>query len=160
MATHDLEILDAEDLPRLMRWFPDAASTELWSGSFVRFPFDRQSFEEDLRITEIASYTLKVGNALIGFGQFYGRYGRVHLARLAINPAYRGSGWGRVLVNELMSEGSQALALSECGLFVFEDNLPAVACYLALGFERSDCPDGEVLGGRAIYMTRPLEARG
>ncbi len=155
---HQLVDFDAADLARLMAWFPDAQSAELWSGPSLRYPFDSRTFGEDLRLDQVATYALKLGDELIGFGQIYERYGRIHLARLAVSPDRRGKGWGRILVDELLRAGRKAFDSDEYGLFVYGDNVPAVACYRAMGFDDSRCPEADALGSRAIYMTRPVDA--
>jgi hypothetical protein len=63
-----------DDFEKLMTWFPDAASVDLWGGPNFRYPFTDASGQ------------------LAAFGQSYERTGRGHLARLISNPKMRRQG--------------------------------------------------------------------
>ena len=108
-----------------------------------------------MRWQEVSSWSLvdEPGD-MVGFGQFYQRYGRMHLARLAVSPERRGQGVGRALVDAIMRVAAEDLGLDDYGLYVYTDNDAAIRCYRAAGFRQARLPEGEVLGGRAIYMTR------
>lgn len=141
----------------LMTWFPDRPSCERWGGPHFRFPFTRATFVEDTRRDEMPPFSL-VGESgeLLGFGQYYLRAGRCHLARLAVAPDHRGRGLGARLVRELGAVGCERLAVDDCGLFVMEDNAPAVRLYERLGFAVLPYPEeGFELPG-AVYMTASM----
>lgn len=149
------------DVDALMRWFPDERSTREWGGPFVRYPFDAASFREDLRWASVASMVQRdETDDLLAFGQYYARYDRMHLARLAVNPTLRGRGLGRDFISRLMQVAQADMALAEFSLFVYRDNERACRCYASLGFCPAPYPDGAPLGGEAIYMTRPANRPG
>ena len=85
------------------------------------------------------------------------RYGRSHLARLVANPSMRGQGVGRKLLEMMISVAGKEQDVEEMALFVYKDNEPAYRCYLALGFEVKDYPEGASLRDVCFYMTRPVD---
>jgi ribosomal protein S18 acetylase RimI-like enzyme len=149
----------ASDVDVLMRWFPTADATAQWGGPRFRFPFTRQSFLEDCHWASMASYVQREGDELLAFGQFYERYGRINLARLAVDPGRRGEGHGGRLVRALLDESKRHLDNSEYSLFVYRDNEPALRCYRAAGFRVSRYPEGAPLADECYYLTRPVERR-
>ncbi|OHU84988.1 MULTISPECIES: GNAT family N-acetyltransferase [Pseudoalteromonas] len=86
---------------QLMTWFNSRGDLLTWAGPNFRYPFDLNSFKADLRLTELDSLALQSSQGeLMAFGQYCLRSGCCHLARLAVNPAYR----GQRLVDRLLSE--------------------------------------------------------
>jgi ribosomal protein S18 acetylase RimI-like enzyme len=147
------------DVDALMSWFPTAVATARWGGPGFRFPFTRESFLEDCRWSSMPSYVLRSRDELLGFGQFYERYGRINLARLAVNPGRRGEGLGGRLVRALLDESRGHLDNGEYSLFVYRDNEPALRCYRSAGFEIAEYPEGAPLADECYYLTRPVGRR-
>lgn len=142
-------------LLELMSWFPDRESCEIWGGPDFRYPFTEASFVEDLHLDETAALCLLgEDDELLGFGQYYPREGRCHLARLVVPPHQRGRGLGRALITRLIEEGCADLGVGESSLFVLAHNEPAMRCYRGLGFEAAPYPGEmpEIEG--CIYMVR------
>jgi ribosomal protein S18 acetylase RimI-like enzyme len=134
-------------LPELMTWFPDAEQCRTWGGDF-RFPFTPESFREDSRIDEIASWSLVDDDAaLAAFGQCYVRLERCHFGRLAVSPSMRGSGLGTQLIRELTAWGLGEFGDRELSLFVKQSNERAHLLYLRLGFREVPYP-----GERSPFM--------
>ncbi len=128
-------------MAELMGWFPDAASADLWSGPFLRFPFTAATFREDLRLDQVDSWALlDDAGQLVGFGQVYERYGRNHLGRIAVHPDRRSQGIGHRLLAELMRKGALRPGCDEFGLYVYPDNDAALRCYRAAGFVEAPDP--------------------
>jgi ribosomal protein S18 acetylase RimI-like enzyme len=143
------------DIDELMTWFPDAHSTDIWGGPAFRYPFDRKSFREDCRWLEFSSYSLRNPDGeFVAFGQLGSRFERSHLARLVTHPDRRGQGVGRKLLERMIAAAKSESELNEVALFVYKNNEPACRCYLALGFEIQDYPDGAPLRDECYYMTR------
>ena len=90
------------------------------------------------------------------FGQLYERYRRINLARLIVHPDSRGNGVGKRLVSSLMDVGPRLFRCSEFSLFVFRNNVPALGCYLSMGFVIRDYPKGAPLPDQCYYLTRPV----
>jgi ribosomal protein S18 acetylase RimI-like enzyme len=125
-----------------MRWFPDRVACQTWGGLQFRFPFTEATFREDSRVDVLASWLLvDDGGALAGFGQYYLRVGRCHLARLAIAPDMRGRSLGQRLIRELCRRGAAALGVGSYSLFVLHENARARALYARLGFAVTDYPE-------------------
>jgi ribosomal protein S18 acetylase RimI-like enzyme len=137
----------------IMGWFPDRQSCTNWGGPAMRFPFTEESFLEDIHWGKLPSYCA-VGpeDELLGFGQFYEKLGRCHLARLAIAPEFRGRGLGKDFISSLMNISSNELGYSEFSLYVLEFNNAAVACYQSLGFRRADIPEAVIDLKDCIFM--------
>jgi len=148
---------NSSDIDELMTWFPDAHSVDIWGGPKFRFPFDRESFDADSRWQEFSSYCLRnPDDEFVAFGQLGSRYGRSHLARLISNPTLRRKGIGRKLIEAVIDRARVEQAYSEVGLFVYRNNTPAFQCYLSLGFEVQDYPEGAPLADVCYYLTRTV----
>ncbi len=125
----------------LKSWFPDKNSSYFWCGPGLRFPFSHESFLEDIHWEKMPSYSL-LDNAggFVGFGQYYEKAGRCHLARLVISPALRGHGHGQWFISQLIYIGTKDLNTNESSLFVVNHNEKALKCYGALGFKKENYP--------------------
>jgi len=140
-----------QHLKQMMSWFPDRHSCSIWAGPDFRYPYTDATFRQDMRL-HLPSYSmLDEKDELLGFGQYYLREGRCHLARLAIAPSHRGKALGEFLICELTAIGCRELSVDECSLFVLEFNLPAVTLYRRLGFRPAPYP-GEMPADCA-YLT-------
>ena len=136
----NLRRFDPVRLPELMTWFPDAEQCRIWGGDF-RFPFTPESFREDSRIDEIASWSfVSDDGALAAFGQCYVRLERCHFGRLAVSPSMRGGGLGTRLIRELTAWGLAEYGDRELSLFVNLGNEAARRLYLRLGFREVPYP--------------------
>ena len=108
----------------------------------MRFPFTQDSFLEDIHWGRMSSYcAISDEFGLVGFGQFYEKLGRCHLARLAIAPELRGQGLGKTFISSLMKFSADLVELNEFSLYVLERNKPAVCCYQSLGFRQAKAPE-------------------
>jgi ribosomal protein S18 acetylase RimI-like enzyme len=148
---------------QLKGWFPDRESAYFWCGPGLRVPFTDQTFLDDTHWERMPAYSLLDDQGqLSGFGQYYEKLGRCHLARLVIAPASRCRGLGRQFIARLMSIGRADLGVGECSLFVVNYNLRALRCYTALGFEKADHPPGHAVCSDLDFMIRrsaPLTER-
>lgn len=152
-----LEPAGEADIDELMTWFPDAHSVDIWGGPKFRFPFTRETFFADCRWRDFSSFCLQnPDKEFAAFGQLGSRYDRSHLARLIANPDMRGQGVGRKLMETMIEVARAEQDHEEIALFVYKDNEPAYQCYLALGFEVQEYPDGAPMAGKCFYLTRPV----
>jgi ribosomal protein S18 acetylase RimI-like enzyme len=141
---------------QIMPWFPTEHSCHVWGGREFRFPFTAETFLADSKLTSLSSYALIGESAeLYGFGQFYLRVGRCHLARLAVAPAHRSRGLGTQLIEMLQREGKKTLGVTQSSLFVHLTNTSAIALYERLGFTRSPYPEPGVANPNSLYMISP-----
>lgn len=147
------------EIDELMNWFPQAENIIVWGGPTFRFPFTRATFLEDIHWGRMASFSLKDRAAtLAAFGQLYERDGRIHLARLVVNPSMRGQGVGKRLISMLMDAGQARFSGSEFSLFVFRENTAAYECYKSMGFIVRKYPEDMPHGDVCYYLTRPAMA--
>lgn len=143
------------DIDELMTWFSDAESVDIWGGPKFRYPFDIESFHEDCRLREFATYCLRDAmGEFKAFGQLGLRYDRSHLARLAVHPEYRRQGVGRTLLEMMINVARERQACKEVGLFVYRHNQTAYRCYRAVGFNVQDYPASAPMADKCFYMTR------
>lgn len=148
-----------EHVLQMTHWFPSRESCIVWGGQVFRFPFTAETFLADCRWSELPSYALmKRSGELCGFGQYYLRAGRCHLARLAIAPSQRGRGCGTWLIENLMRIGTGELRVNECSLFVNVSNAAAIALYERLGFTRTPHPETTIESSTSHYMVKPSHA--
>lgn len=146
---------DIGHLSTLMSWFPDKESSYNWCGPGLRYPFTDETFQDDIQWGKMPTYSLLDSeNQLIGFGQYYEKYGRCHLARLVISPFHRSKGLGYGFINKLMEIGMADLGLSECSLFVVSSNDKALYCYRALNFKKADYPREQEYYNDINFMVR------
>jgi ribosomal protein S18 acetylase RimI-like enzyme len=145
----------------MMTWIKDERQLSAWAGPTFRYPFTRESFTQDLRLGDLASYcllgsTIAAANGpdqLLAFGQFYQRLNKCHLARLLVAPKQRGKGLAKVIIKLLSESGRQRLELAGDSLFVLPENLAAVRTYTWIGFEVVDYPRQHPMDDH-LYMIR------
>ena len=137
----------------LMSWFTNEKELADWSGPNFRFPYDFSSFSEDLKLNTFCSFALLSSdkNDVLAFGQYYQRIGRCHLARLIVNPTFRGQGIAAQLIQKIIKTGSKELNVIECSLFVFNHNKQAIKAYVKQGFSVVDYPEKLALDN-CLYM--------
>ncbi len=122
-------------MQQLSQWFQTSADAKIWGGPDFQYPCSQDVFEQQAKWQEIPSWGLVDDfGALLGFGQFYLRNQRCHLARLVVSPNKRGQGLGKMLVNALLAQGMLQLGCNEASLFVFRHNQGAYSLYKKLGF--------------------------
>lgn len=150
----------SEHLNTLRSWFPDQESARQWAGPDTRYPFTDATFAEDIRWCEMPAWSLlDEENQLTGFGQYYEKAGRCHLARLVVAPSNRSKGLGRLFVRELMKIGMQDLGVNQCSLFVMSSNQKALRCYESLNFVERPYPPGQQHIGDIIFMVFERDRR-
>ena len=158
-----LQSFDDSQLPELMSWFADRKACQLWGGPAFRFPFTEATFREDARLGSQPTWTLTDDrDALRGFGQYYLRVGRGHLARLAIAPSVRGRGYGSTLIHLLCHRAAAELGVDSFSLFVDAGNDGALRLYRRLGFSEQPYPESFPGLAGCVYMVTadmPDEAR-
>jgi ribosomal protein S18 acetylase RimI-like enzyme len=152
-----LAIATADEIDQLMDWFPDKRALTIWGGPSFRFPYSRETFHEDVRWNDLASFCLRdPGGNVVAFGQAYERVGRINLARLVVHADSRGQGVGRKLISLIMAAARGMFDLTEFSLFVYRDNVPAYECYKSMGFIVREYPEELSLGESIHYLTRPV----
>lgn len=127
---------------QLINWFEDLEQARRWGGPNFRFPCSVEEFAEQVNFKQMASYSLLDQNGtLVGFGQFYMRLNRYHLARLVIAPYARNQGLGKTLIRALLALTRTIGDGAGYSLFVMQENAAAIRCYESLGFEHAEYPE-------------------
>lgn len=134
----------AEELFQLKNWFTSAAALESWGGDGFYYPSLLPLFLQNLCRPASVAYSLLSNEQtqMLGFGQLCDRFGKHHLARLAIHPDHRGKGLSRVLICELLLKGLAA-EQRDFSLYVNKQNHIALHCYQQLGFSFAPQPEEE-----------------
>lgn len=125
---------DPNELAEVATWVNNQEETDYWCGGKVMFPIDLSQCIEAIEWNSAINRTIVVDQEVVAFGQILFRPGnRRHLARLIVHPGRRGSGFGKMLVGQLIDEAlsQNPIAIS---LFVDPHNERAIALYLKLGF--------------------------
>jgi RimJ/RimL family protein N-acetyltransferase len=139
-----LQAFGREDFQRLIEWAVSPEFLLQWAGPIFRFPLDIPQLEEYLAaagpkppsrvIFKAVSGTEVVGHIDLDMIDYRNRSGR--MSRVLVADAWRGRGAGRAMVQALLDLGFGELGLHRIDLFVFDFNLPAIACYEKAGFAR------------------------
>jgi ribosomal protein S18 acetylase RimI-like enzyme len=138
----------------IMGWLPDKESVVRWGSPYMRYPLREEAFFEDIYWDRMSARVARAEDGrLLGFGQFYGKLGRCHLARLIINPVFRGRGLGEAFIAALMKHSSEQLATQEFSLYVMTANKPAYNCYKNLGFKLAAYPHGDPHLEDCVFLT-------
>lgn len=122
------------DLDVVADWIGSERQARYWAGPRVTYPIDRERLPQQVEWSQALSFCLWSEGQTMGFGQILRKPARrLHLARLIVSPAHRGSGYGRALAVSLVD---QALARGPgvVSLNVFADNTAAVELYRRIGF--------------------------
>ena len=152
----ELDTVASDDVDEVMGWFVDAASVDIWGGPRFHFPFTRETFYEDCRWQDFATYCMRGNERLLAFGQLGDRYERAHLARLIAHPGMRGQGIGKQLIMLMLDKARESFDYPECGLFVYKYNKAAFHCYRSVGFEVQDYPANAPMQDKCFYLTREM----
>ncbi|SDR86415.1 N-acetyltransferase [Opitutus sp. GAS368] len=120
-----------------LSWTPEDDALRRWAGPSTRCPATPESLWTDINHADTTAFAFgSPGHGLVGFGQVRFReqtYG--HLARIIVSPHHRGLGLGRALCTALMREALKLHpTITGYSLYVFPDNLNAIALYRSLGF--------------------------
>jgi ribosomal protein S18 acetylase RimI-like enzyme len=136
-------------------WFSNFQAIYTWGGPNMTYPMSDDNFVKYLTEDHIKSFCLlNDKQQLVAFGQYYRRLEHHHLCRLAVNPKYRGQGFSKILITEILEQAFIAKPAKGASLFVFKDNIVAYNCYQSLGFIETDYPEEPFPGDmqNCVYM--------
>ena len=105
---------------------------------------DRSKFSaSEIGFGEGNIFSLVIEEQLVAFGQLIRKNSqRGHLARLIVNPALRGKGYGETLVRALLARARKD-SFERVTLNVDVANGPALSLYAKLGFADAQRPSNE-----------------
>ncbi len=140
MKKTDLKIrpLELKDLEEVL-WIEECSFRPPWSrGTFL------SELEGENRYYVVVEKESKV----LGYAGFYYFFEEGHITTMAVAPAWRRKGLGKLLLNHLI-EKARELGLKSLSLEVRESNLIAQKMYQNFGFR--------MIARRKRYYVQPLE---
>jgi ribosomal protein S18 acetylase RimI-like enzyme len=141
-------------LSEMMGWFNTENELRDWGGPNFRYPFNSNTFIEDLDLNSISGFTLSsIDSEFRAFGQCYNRLNRCHLGRLAVSPNQRGKGIIIDLMDLLSEYGFREFSVSSMSLFVVPHNRAAIKAYKNYGFQFTEYP-GKMPMKDCFYMVK------
>jgi ribosomal protein S18 acetylase RimI-like enzyme len=122
-------------------WVTSAAEATRWAG-LADWPVPPAVFAEWHAEPDVVPFLL-IGDTgePVGYGELWEDEAEAELARLVVDPEWRGRGNGRALVGALVTEARRR-GFDEIWLRVVPDNETAIRCYHGAGFVRAS-PDEE-----------------
>jgi ribosomal protein S18 acetylase RimI-like enzyme len=122
------------DLETIISWISDESACKIWAGPKVKFPLSIESLSKDIEFSDNNSYCLIKSEAITAFGQILTKEkGRLHFARIIVDPSKRAMGYGKRLCNELLQIADQK-GCHKISLNVYRNNTSALKLYEDLGF--------------------------
>lgn len=120
-------------LRRMMEQDIDAV-LEIEHLSFPR-PWSRESFVSEITSNACARYVVLLEDGrLVAFGGMWIIIGEAHVNNVAVHPDYRGRGYGRLVMKELMRVAYRAAEITDMTLEVRVSNETALKLYSSMGF--------------------------
>jgi RimJ/RimL family protein N-acetyltransferase len=138
------------DFARLIAWIPNEVAMLQWAGPIFAWPLTEGQLERYLapaRPWPISPPPQRlIWTALdAANGQAVGHvelnsidlaHRSTTLSRVLVGPAFRGRGYGRAMIAQVLPIAFDDLGLHRVDLVAFEYNEPALRCYRSLGFTR------------------------
>jgi ribosomal protein S18 acetylase RimI-like enzyme len=151
------------DAMAVLSWLTSEEEADAWAavGGRRRGPelFARWHADPD-----VWPYSAHADGLLCAYGEvWYDREeGEAELARVLVDPAYRGRGIGKQLVTSLAAEARRA-GFGEIWLRVLPSNEAAIACYTSAGFVRASASSESTFNAAQpreyIWMSWPRGGR-
>ncbi|MBX9447242.1 GNAT family N-acetyltransferase [Dickeya chrysanthemi] len=105
------------DYPRLIRWIDNAELNLLWGGPTYAFPITLAQISEHLANPQFVPYLFEHQGEIVGFvelSQVEPHHSR--LCRVFIDPAYRGRGLAREMLQAAIRQAAQQFAAHSVSL--------------------------------------------
>lgn len=139
-------------------WFADAGELRFFAGRRLRWPLDSEQWNGIRGDESLTAWTSTLGDddtpvghaELVTESENAESENSMLLDRIAIDPAYRGLGFGRAML-PLIVEKARAGGAKVLGVAVHPDNANAILAYRTFGFETSEQQDS---AGRTILRLR------
>lgn len=136
----ELRLATIDEMLALRQHFRSSAQLQLWGGEGFEFPLTSSRFLQQLQKTDLESFVLVHQQHIVAFGQICDRFGKHHLARLLVLPAYRRRGYGTLLLQMLIERAQRINKRLDFSLFVYTSNHNAISLYQKLGFQVTTQP--------------------
>ena len=96
------------------------------------FPWTAGNFKDSINSGHIC-LLLEIDQALVGYAILMMLLDEVHLLNISVSPSWKGKGWGRHLLNQMMQIGREKGGLNMF-LEVRPSNVSAITLYESIGF--------------------------
>lgn len=156
----DLHPFTLDDTEALAAWFPDEAALMQWGGADMVFPLDRRQTREFVREAEADPPTRWVFNGveqgtIVAHAQcaLDWRHGVGRLARVGVNPAFRGRGLAAPFLRMIVQRVFALPGFERMELNVYTFNTAAIRTYERLGFVQEGVRRSSVRVGTARWDT-------
>lgn len=132
-----------KELKQLLTWFDDEESFTKWSAGIFSYPLNMEvllnyfsEFEEDENSFIMAAID-ENGNLAGHFIMRNADYenNSIHLGLIALEPKYRGKGYGREMLSLGLKYAVEILKVERVTLKVFDCNSGAHRCYKSVGMQ-------------------------
>ena len=153
----NLRPADDKDLAGIISWISNANDCKFWAGPGVSFPISLDALKAEITHTPENSFCYEQRGEPVAFGQLIekGQH-HLHFARIIVDPAKRGSGYGLSLCRELIE-----LAIDRCchriTLNVYKNNAAALNLYQRLGFVEMQLSGEHKLSDDICFMEFQLK---
>ncbi|MFM2589662.1 GNAT family N-acetyltransferase [Vibrio sp. TBV020] len=129
----------AQDALEVISWFSTEKESQYWGGWMFGWPLSEAEMVSRSELPEIEFLVLSDGNDRHGFIELqHISETEIRLCRVAINPEYRGRGFGRALIALSIEEVRKREQFNVVTLAVFAENVTAYNCYKSYGFVTVD----------------------
>ncbi|MCC3290824.1 MULTISPECIES: GNAT family N-acetyltransferase [unclassified Arthrobacter] len=124
----------AQDLDTIISWIPDDAALLMFAGPRLSWPPTGAQFAEPAAVPGLTSWVMCAGRTPpLGHAELTVRNGHAHIARVIVNPLFRGQGLSKRLMRMVVGR-ARAQGARSAGLRVIKGNTVALRAYQQLGF--------------------------
>jgi len=128
---------DKDHVEDIACWPQNEIEARSWAGQSVSFPVLPEQiccWHCDASVFPMVG---EVNDELVAYGELWidEDEGEIELARIIVKPNFRNQGVGKKIVAALV-ERAATFGLDDVFIRVMPDNVRAIRCYLASGFER------------------------
>jgi ribosomal protein S18 acetylase RimI-like enzyme len=126
--------IEAADAATIIGWFPDRQGAVFWGGAKAPEPLTPEWLIEQFDAASYWVWTEAAGVPAGVFGLVLPETKRAHLTRFGLGPAWRGRGFGRQAIGEIIAVAHDH-GMTHLSLHVYESNQAAKRLYDTLGFK-------------------------
>lgn len=137
-----LRKFQSADMPSFLAAIHDAKTLMQFAGPEYVFPLTAEQVAVDLQADDVRVYSMVTNEGqVVGHAQMQIFSESVLLRRILIwDESWRGQGWGKHMVQQLLDVAFAMPEVQQVRLNVFDWNTPAIRCYQSLGFVLSAGP--------------------
>ncbi|MCQ1987173.1 GNAT family N-acetyltransferase [Arthrobacter sp. zg-Y844] len=123
----------SRDLDTVISWIPDDAALLMFAGPRLSWPPTGAQFAEPAAVPGLSSWVMCAGRAPLGHAELTVQNGHAHIARVIVDPMFRGQGLSKRLMRLVLGR-ARAEGARSAGLRVAKGNAVALRAYQGLGF--------------------------